>query len=214
LDSLGTLTSVKWFLTDILVAVVDLLLFTTRLLMTLRRPGRKWTGKSWMGSRSVLISPSPSDLTPQHRGCTWDDQVVTSAVEDVVVIVVDIEVVEEVIVTLDPAMTDTEEVVTDTEMTDVTGDMIDMMTEIVTDIMMTGTGMRGEMTETGIMTEEEVPVMEDIPRTEDTTPIHLLLHLDMARDLAQGLQVHMREIPDQEGNTDLEAVNMTEDIEN
>ena len=188
MDSLGTLTSVKWFLTDILVAVVDLLLFTTRLLMTLRRPGRKWTGKSWMGSRSVLISPSPSDLTPQHRGCTWDDQVVTSAVEDVVVIVVDIEVVgEEVIVTLDPAMTDTEgEEVTDTEMTDVTGDMIDMMTEIVTDIMMTGTAMRGEMTETGIMTEEEVPVMEDIPRTEDMTPIHLLLHLDMARDLAQG----------------------------
>ena len=188
MDSLGILTSVKWFLTDILAAVVDLLLFTTRLLMTLRRPGRKWTGKSWMGSRSVLISPSPSDLTPQHRGCTWDDQVVTSAVEDVVVIVVDIEVVgEEVIVTPDPAMTDTEgEEVTDTEMTDVTGDMIDMMTEIVTDIMMTGTAMRGEMTETGIMTGEEVPVMEDIPRTEDTTPIHLLLHLDMARDLAQG----------------------------
>ena len=188
MDSLGILTSVKWFLTDILVAVVDLLLFTTRLLMTLRRPGRKWTGKSWMGSRSVLISRSPSDLTPQHRGCTWDDQVVTSAVEDVVVIVVDIEVVgEEVIVTLDPAMTDTEgEEVTDTEMTDVTGDMIDMMTEIVTDIMMTGTAMRGEMTETGIMTEEEVPVMEDIPRTEDMTPIHLLLHQDMARDLAQG----------------------------
>ena len=190
MDSLGILTSVKWFLTDILVAVVDLLLFTTRLLMTLRRPGRKWMGKSWMGSRSVLISPSPSDLTPQHRGCTWDDQVVTSAVEDVVVIAVDIEVVEEeVIVTLDPAMTDTEEVVTDTEMTDVTGDMIDMMTEIVTDIMMTGTGMRGEMTETGIMTEEEVPVMEDILRTEDTTPIHLLLHLDMARDLAQGIDI-------------------------
>ena len=186
MDSLGTLTSVKWFLTDILVAVVDLLLFTTRLLMTLRRPGRKWTGKSWMGSRSVLISPSPSDLTPQHRGCTWDDQVVTSAVEDVVVIVVDIEGVGEVIVTPDPAMTDTEEVVTDTEMTDVTGDMIDMMTEIVTDIMMTGTGMRGEMTETGIMTGEEVPVMEDIPRTEDMIPIHLLLHQDMARDLAQG----------------------------
>ena len=187
MDNLGTLTSVKWFLTDILVAVVDLLLFTTRLLMTLRRPGRKWTGKSWMGSRSVWTSPSPSDLTPQHRECTWDDQVVTSAVEDVVVIVVDIEVVEEVIVTLDPAMTDTEgEEVTDTEMTDVTGDMIDMMTEIVTDIMMTGTAMRGEMTETGIMTGEEVQVMEDIPRTEDTTPIHLLLHLDMARDLAQG----------------------------
>ena len=187
MDSLGTLTSVKWFLTDILVAVVDLLLFTTRLLMTLRRPGRKWMGKSWMGSRSVLISPSPSDLTPQHRGCTWDDQVVTSVVEDVVVIVVDIEVVgEEVIVTLDPAMTDTEEVVIGTEMTDVTGDMIDMMTEIVTDIMMTGTGMRGEMTETGTMTGEEVQVMEDIQRTEDTTPIHLLLHLDMARDLAQG----------------------------
>ena len=185
MDSLGTLTSVKWFLTDILVAVVDLLLFTTRLLMTLRRPGRKWMGKSWMGSRSVWTSPSPSDLTPQHRGCTWDDQVVTSAVEDVVVIVVDIEVVGEVIVTLDPAMTDTEgEEVTDTEMTDVTGDMIDMMTEIVTDIMMTA--MRGEMTETGTMTEEEVPVMEDIQRTEDTTPIHLLLHLDMARDLAQG----------------------------
>merc|ERR1712025_538114 len=131
------------------------------------------------------------------------------------VIVGDTEVVEEeVIVTLDPAMTDTEEVVTDTEMTDVTGDMIDMMTEIVTDIMMTGTAMRGEMTETGTMTGEEVQVMEDIPRTEDTTPIHLLLHQDMARDLAQGLQVHMREIQDQEGNTDLGAVNMTEDIEN
>merc|ERR1719210_2509376 len=183
--------------------------------MTLRRPGRKWMGKSWMGSRSVWTSPSPSDLTPQHRGCTWDDQVVTSAVEDVVVIVVDIEVVGEgVIVTPDPAMTDTEEEVTDTEMTDVTGDMIDMMTEIVTDIMMTGTGMRGEMTETGIMTEEEVPVMEDIQRTEDMIPIHLLLHQDMARDLAQGPQVPMREIPDQEENTDLEAVNMTEDIEN
>merc|ERR1711862_351174 len=97
------------------------------------------------------------------------------------------------------------EVETDTEMTDVTGDMIVMMTE---------TAMRGEMTETGIMTGEEVPVMEDIQRTEDTTPIHLLLHQDMARDLAQGLQVPMRENPDQEENTDLEAVNMTEDIEN
>ena len=110
------------------------------------------------------------------------------------VIVVDIEVVEEeVIVTPDLAMTDTEEVVTDTEMTDVTGDMIDMMTEIVTDIMMTGTAMRGEMTETGTMTEEEVPVMEDIPRTEDTTPIHLLLHQDMARDLVQGMLNEIKE---------------------
>merc|ERR1712126_326894 len=88
-----------------------------------------------------------------------------------------------------------------------------MKTEtVVIDIMTIEIGMRGEMTEIDTMTGGEDPVMEDIQRTGGMTPILLLLALDTARDLGQDLQAPMREIQDQEENTDLEAENMKEDI--
>merc|ERR1719410_2261927 len=166
--------------------------------MTRRRLGRKWTEKSWTVSRSVWTSPSPSDLILRPQGCTWVVRVVTSAVEDVVVAEDIAEDEEEDTVTPDPATgTDT------------------MKTEIVeTDITTIEIGMRGEMIETDTMTGGEDPVMEDIQRTGGMTPILLLLALDTARDLGQDLQAPMREIQDQEENTDLEAENMKEDIKN
>jgi len=121
---------------------------------------------------------------------------------------------EEDTVTPDPATeTDTEEE-TDTGMIDETGTDT-MKTEIeVTDITTIEIGMRGEMTEIDTMTGGEDPVMEDTQRTGGMTPILLLLALDTARDLGQDLQAPMREIQDQEENTDLEAENMKEDIKN
>jgi len=199
---------------DIRVAVEDSPSSTTRLWMTRQRPGRKWTEKSWTGSRSVWTSPSPSDLILRPQGCTWVVRVVTSAVEDVVVAEDIAEDEEEDTVTPDPATETDTEVETDTEMIDETGTDT-MKTEIeVTDITTIEIGMRGEMTEIDTMTGGEDPVMEDIQRTGGMTPILLLLALDTARDLGQDLQAPMREIQDQEENTDLEAENMKEDIKN
>jgi len=166
--------------------------------MTPQRRGRRWTAKSWTGSRSGWTSRSRRGRTPRHRVATWADPPETltdSAGAAAEVAVTSAEAGE--VTEIPDLATRTEE--TDTEMS---GDMTTTGREIA--IPPTTTG--GEMT--GIMREaaEEAPVEEDTPRREGTlrrigggmtrTPL-----LPPTASVPGGHQVPTKETPDQGGST-------------
>lgn len=203
MEFLDALRNVKLFLMDIQAAVVDLLSFTLKLLMMQMPPESPWMGRSSMDGQSELTSQSLRDLILQHPVSTWEDQAETQeavAVEDTgedaeVTVIEDMEEIDMV-------------VEIGTEMTE----------EVEIDIMKTDTGIdttTEEMTETGIMREEALllPVTTEVTRMRGEVDMILILQLTaMERGQDQGPQVHMRETQGQDASTDLEAVNMREDI--
>merc|ERR1719331_2103391 len=102
--------------------------------MTPQRRGRRWTAKSWTGSRSGLTSRSRRGRTPRHRVATWADPPETltdSAGAAAEVAVTSAEAGE--VTEIPDLATRTEE--TDTEMS---GDMTTTGREIATPPTMTG----------------------------------------------------------------------------
>jgi len=167
--------------------------------MTPQRRGRRWTAKSWTGSRSGLTSRSRRGRTPRHRVATWADPPETltdSAGAAAEVAVTSAEAGE--VTEIPDLATRTEE--TDTEMS---GDMTTTGREIATHPTTTG----GETT--GITREaaEEAPVEEDTPRREGIlrrigggmtrTPLR-----PPTASVPGGHQVPTKENPDQGGSTD------------
>ena len=132
------------------------------------RPGRRWTGRSWMESRFVWTSPSQRDPTPPPLANTWVNPAGDVDEED----------------------TEEAEVEEDTETTIETV-VMEIDTEMIV-AMTTDTTADTEMTETDTMTDllllvvapamTEATMTEQDTMTEDTTPMDLLHHPHTARD--------------------------------